>query len=113
MRPKETLLLIAILFSCSEFVQAQNKLAVFDNLIGKTWKAEGQWGDGSIYKQEITFTKHLNGHLIRAKSLGFINEERTKWGERNFGTRVWDKEKQVVTFTENDIFGGQLKAIFF
>ena len=36
-------------------VQAQeNKLAMFDNLVGKVWKADGEWGDGSKFKQEIT-----------------------------------------------------------
>ena len=98
--------LFVLLFMYSITIHAQNKLAMFDNLIGKTWKAEGKWGDGSTFKQEITFTKHINGQLIHANSNGFIDAEKTKWGERNFGTRQWDEEKQIVVFTENDVFGG-------
>jgi len=89
-----------------EKITPENKLNIFENLLDKTWNAEGQWGDGSPFKQEITFYKKLKGQLIIAESFGFVNEAKTEWGPRNFGIRKWDTKSEIITFTEHDSFGG-------
>ncbi|NNF36867.1 MAG: nuclear transport factor 2 family protein [Saprospiraceae bacterium] len=83
-----------------------NQLDGFSPLIGKTWVAEGQWGDGSVFKQEITFSSKLDGKLIMAESDGFIDQSQTGWGHRNHGIRKWNKEKGIIEFWEYDVFGG-------
>lgn len=83
-----------------------NPLDGFSTLKGKTWVAEGEWGDGSVYKQEITFSSQLDGKLIIAESDGFIDQSQTEWGHRNHGIRKWNEEKGIVEFWEYDVFGG-------
>ena len=101
--------LIAVLFfSCiSTLVIGQDsELMIFDNLIGKTWKAEGIWGDGSKFIQEVYFEYDLENTLVTAKSKGFIDKEQTKIGDRNLGIRKFDKESNTIKFWEFDVFGG-------
>lgn len=84
----------------------QNKLSLFDNLIGKTWKAEGKWGDGSKFKQEIEFKYSLDSTLVLTDASGFTNEERTVYGHRNHGIRKYDEQSDTIKFWEFDVFGG-------
>lgn len=84
----------------------QNKLSLFDNLIGKTWKAEGKWGDGSKFKQEIEFKYSLDSTLIVTEALGFTNKEQTVYGPRNHGIRKFDEQSNTIKFWEFDVFGG-------
>lgn len=86
---------------------AQKKqLAIFDPLMGKTWKAEGAWGDGSKFKQEIEFSYSLDSTLIIAESKGFTNMEQTIFGPRNHGIRKFDPQSKSIKFWEFDVFGG-------
>ena len=87
-----------------------DKLAIFDNLIGKTWKADGKWGDGSQFKQETTFQFGLDSMLVVAKSKGFTNREQTVYGSRNHGIRKYDAKTNSIKFWEFDIFGGTTKG---
>lgn len=84
----------------------QNKLSLFDNLIGKTWKAEGKWGDGSKFKQEIEFKYSLDSTVVLTDALGFTNEKRTVYGHRNHGIRKYDEQSNTIKFWEFDVFGG-------
>nr|WP_298789367.1 VOC family protein [uncultured Allomuricauda sp.] len=86
--------------------QGQEPLSVFENLIGKTWFAEGDWGNGTKFKQEITFQYDLEGALVISKSKGFTNQKQTTYGDRNHGIRKFDKESNTIRFWEFDIFGG-------
>ncbi|MEM1321912.1 MAG: nuclear transport factor 2 family protein [Bacteroidota bacterium] len=88
------------------YAQSGTLLSVFDPLIGKTWKAEGRWGDGSVFKQEITFRYGLDKQVVYADAQGFVDEQRTQWGKRNHGIRRWDAQDQVIKFWEFDVFGG-------
>ena len=56
------LILVCIL---TTHIQAQ-ELDGFKPLIGKVWKADGKWGDGSKFKQEIEFSFDLNNSIIIA-----------------------------------------------
>lgn len=103
-------ILVSFFFYNIVLLSAQNKLSAFENLVGKTWKADGQWGDGSTFKQESTFNENIEGQLITVKSNGFINKELTQWGERNFGIRKWDDKKGTIVFTEYDVFGGKTQG---
>lgn len=98
-----------LLFVLPFFIQVdaqQNKLALFDNLIGKTWVAEGSWGDGSKFKQEIEFQYDLGETLVLTKAKGFTNAEQTSYGPRNHGVRKFDAASNSIKFWEFDVFGG-------
>ncbi|WP_353777403.1 hypothetical protein [Winogradskyella sp. 3972H.M.0a.05] len=83
-----------------------SQLSVFDNLVDKTWYAEGKWGDGSAFKQEVTFEYDLGKAIVTAKSKGFVDAEQTKIGDRNLGIRKFDKSSNTIKFWEFDVFGG-------
>ncbi|MEL6945061.1 MAG: hypothetical protein AAFO82_20580, partial [Bacteroidota bacterium] len=102
-----TIKLILLFSFCSFMLNAQESpLAVFDNLLHKSWEAEGTWGDGSKFKQEITFEKGLENHIIITKSKGFTNKEQSEYGWRNHGIRQYDAASKSVKFWEFDVFGG-------
>lgn len=88
----------------------KNKLEIFDNLISKTWKAEGNWGDGSPFFQETAFSYSLDSMLVVVNSIGFTNKEQTKTGLRNHGLRQFDKTSNNILFWEFDVFGGLTKG---
>ncbi len=81
-------------------------MSIFDNLVGKTWQAEGKWGDGSKFKQEITLEYSLDKNLVVTKSKGFTDQEQTKYGDRNHGIRKYDEASKSLKFWEFDVFGG-------
>ncbi|WP_299431897.1 hypothetical protein [uncultured Aquimarina sp.] len=99
------LLLILSIVSISSYSQ-KTDLTIFKNLIGKEWKAEGTWGDGTIFKQETIFMYDLNNSLVIVKSKGFTNKKQTQYGWRNHGIRKFDAETKTIKFWEFDIFGG-------
>lgn len=84
----------------------QNKLDFFDNLIGKTWKAEGTWGDGTKFKQEIELKYSLDSVLVIANAIGYTDKQQTMLGSRNHGIRKFDMETGTIKFWEFDVFGG-------
>lgn len=81
-------------------------MSAFTPLLNKTWKAEGNWGDGSVFKQEVIFEKGLGKNMIIAKSRGFTNQKQTEYGDRNFGIRRYDPNTGEMKFWEFDVFGG-------
>jgi len=99
---------LLIFFSFFYFIAnaQESPLAVFDNLLSKNWKAEGTWGNGSKFKQEITFEKGLKENIIIPKSKGFTNKEQTEYGWRNHGIRQYDAASKGIKFWEFDVFGG-------
>ena len=84
----------------------ENKLKGFDNLVDKTWVANGTWSNGSEFKQEVSFHYELNKTLVITNSKGFIDESQLEYGNRNHGVRQYNAEKDQVEFWEFDIFGG-------
>ncbi len=99
--------MLSLLFAGLLHLQGQeNQLSMFDPFIGKTWSAEGNWGDGSAFKQDITFRYDLNRSLVVAEANGHTNEERTTYGPRNHGLRKYDAQTGTVKFWEFDVFGG-------
>ena len=84
----------------------ENPLAVFNTIIGKKWYAEGNWEDGSKFKQEIIFEYVLDSTLVIAHSKGYTNAEKTQYGNRNHGIRKFDNESEEIKFWEFDSFGG-------
>lgn len=106
------LILLFILIPIIGFGQ-NNELSIFENLVGKTWVAEGSWGDGSKFKQELVFKYSLDSTIVITNAIGFIDKEQTKLGERNHGIRQYDKESDTIKFWEFDVFGGLTKGIVF
>ena len=51
---KNSILILILLISTVTYAQ-KSKLSMFDNLVGKSWKASGNWGDGNKFNQEIKF----------------------------------------------------------
>lgn len=81
-------------------------MQAFENLVGGSWKAEGEWGDGTPFKQHIEFEWGLSQTIIKSKTFGNISTEGNEFGLRNVGIRAWSSEDSVMVFWEFDIFGG-------
>ena len=107
----KTIILI-LLMPIMAFGQS-SELSIFDNLVTKTWKAEGNWGDGSKFIQEIKIDYSLDSTLVIVNSIGFIDKEQTKLGLRNHGIRQFDKVSKSIKFWEFDVFGGLTEGIVF
>ena len=90
-----------------------SQLSIFNNLAGKKWKAEGTWGNGTKFKQEIEINYSLDSAIIITNSKGFIDKEQTKYGLRNHGIRMYDKKSETIKFWEFDVFGGVTEGIVF
>ena len=97
-------------FVCTQLTTYSNNsippLSAFDQVVGKTWRAEGHWSNGQIFKQEITFKKDLSQNLITTESYGFVDQQQTEWGKRNHGIRQWNEDEGKIMFWEFDVFGG-------
>lgn len=96
---------LALLLPSINAQSQNNKLEAFNNLINKTWIAEGKWGDGSLFKQEVYFEYSLKNQIIVAKSKGYTNLKQTEYGLRNHGIRKYDAKLNKVKFWEFDVFG--------
>ena len=83
-----------------------SELSIFDNLVNKAWNAKGKWGDGSQFKQKINFKYSLNKSIILVNTVGFVDKEKTKMGQRNHGIRRFDEKTKTIKFWEFDVFGG-------
>ncbi|WP_223826539.1 VOC family protein [Flagellimonas sp. S3867] len=103
---------LMLLLTLGIFIQGQGQesLSVFENLIGKSWYAEGAWGNGTKFKQEIVFEYDLGGTLVISNAKGFTNQEQTTYGARNHGIRKFHKESNTIEFWEFDVFGGVTKG---
>ncbi|AXT60882.1 hypothetical protein D1816_11170 [Aquimarina sp. AD10] len=105
---------VILLFFVSIKVFSQDsKLSMFGNLVEKTWRAEGNWGDGSKFVQEIKFEYSLDSTLVITNAIGFVDKEQTKLGKRNHGIRQFDKESNSIKFWEFDVFGGLTEGVVF
>ena len=89
----------------------EDKLQGFDNLINKTWIAEGEWPNGLVFKQEVTFSYDLNKTIVIANSKGFTDKDQTEYGNRNHGIRQYNEANDRVEFWEFDVFGGVTTGI--
>ena len=98
-------LILVSVISTNAFAN-DNPLAAFDNLIGRTWTAEGKWGNGSAFKQVATFEYGLNDRIVVVRSQGFTDQAQTKFGDRNHGVRQFDAATETIRFWEFDTFGG-------
>ena len=107
-------LIVLLVLSLTSLFQAsllsQQSLDIFKPLVDKVWYAEGTWGNGSSFKQEVEFSFDLGGQLVIAQSQGFTNMEQTEYGPRNHGIRRYDAETQQILFVEYDVFGGVTKG---
>ena len=104
-------LFLAILFLTSHPVFSQSinpPLSAFENLIGDTWKANGAWGDGSVFEQKVTFESGLSGNLIKTKTWGNVSHTGYEFGLRSEGVRFWNSSDSVLTFFEFDVFGSAI-----
>ncbi len=77
----------------------------FAPLVGKTWRAQGSWGNGDPFQQEVRFHWDLEDAAVIAQSNGFIDRTNKTWGQRNHGIRYWNKREGKLQFAEYDIFG--------
>ena len=88
----------------------EHELSIFENLVGKTWKAEGNWGDGSKFFQEIDVRYSMDKSIVVLESIGFIDKDQTQIGLRNHGIRQYDSASKSIRFWEYDVFGGLTKG---
>ena len=85
--------------------------SVFSDLAGKTWIANGQWGDGNPFKQEITFALDLDNSLVRTHTMGFVDSKQSSWGKRAHGIRRYDTQTRKYHFMEFDVFGNLTEGL--
>lgn len=98
--------IIFLLFLAPMLVKAQDHpLAIFKPLENYIWSAEGTWGDGSKFKQDITLEFSLDDKIVKVESMGFTNMEQTAFGPRNHGIRQYDEKSGKIKFWEFDVFG--------
>lgn len=102
---KNIVVYLILLISIQTYSQ-KSKLSIFDNLVAKTWKAEGNWENGSKFKQEIKIWYSLDSTIVITNAIGFIDKEQTKLGLRNHGIRQFDGPSGSIKFWEFDVFGG-------
>lgn len=102
---KNNFCILSLLLFYSFCLSQQNKLKVFQPLIGKTWIAKTDWQNGKQFKLEMTYIYSLDSTIVIANSKGFIDKEQTKFSDRNHGIRQWDKETRTIKFWEFDVFG--------
>ena len=107
-----TILLVFICFPFVLFAQ-ENPLSIFSPLVGANWKAEGKWGDGSIFKQEVEYRFDLNQQIVIANSKGFTDAKKENYGPRNHGIRQYDASSKTIVFWEFDVFGGRTEGHVF
>lgn len=84
----------------------ENPLVVFEPFMEKEWSAEGKWGDGSVFKQELFVKYSLDSTLVLVHSKGFTNQDQSTYGDRNHGIRRFDAASNQLVFYEFDVFGG-------
>ena len=89
----------------------EGPLDIFKALEGSVWSAEGKWGDGSSFKQDVSYEFALNNTIVIAHSMGYTNREQTEFGPRNHGIRQYDETENVIRFWEFDVFGGVTQGI--
>ena len=100
------LILLTLVLTCTH-LQGQNEVTdLFAPLLGHSWRASGQWGDGSPFYQEIRFETNLEGQMVVAYSNGYVDQDQSVKGERNIGLRRWDSAQGKFLFWEYDVFGG-------
>ena len=91
-------------------ITQNNKLDGFNNLVNKTWVAEGKWADSSPFKQEVSYVYDLNKAIVIANSNGFTDQKHSESGKRNHGIRRYNTKKDQIEFWEFDVFGGLTKG---
>lgn len=101
-------LLLVGLFPLS--AQENTPLKAFAPLLNKTWRAEGTWGNGSAFKQEITFKIALDSSLITTETIGFLDPEQNNYGHRSHGIRKYDAKSGRLRFWEFDIDGNTTRG---
>lgn len=101
------LLLIVFNFTKSQDIKV---ITAFDPLIDHTWEITGKWVNGLEFRQELTLKKEASGTIITVNTKGFLNEEQTEWGPRNYGIRQIDAATGKMMFYEFDSFGQMTKG---
>jgi len=81
-------------------------LDAFNGLVGGRWHAEGSWGNGQKFIQEIEFRWDLGETIVIAESYGPVEPGSEELTHRNHGVRAWFPEKERAWFWEFDVFGG-------
>ncbi|MEL6303818.1 MAG: VOC family protein [Bacteroidota bacterium] len=103
-------LLLSFLFSILVLQGQEKPLALFEPLMEKEWSAEGKWGDGSLFKQEIQLAYSLDSMLVMVRSKGFTDSEQRQYGHRNHGIRRFDAQAKQLMFYEFDVFGNMTQG---
>ena len=105
MRPFKNIQLLLFLIPFLTLGQ-ENPLDIFKPLQNHVWYAEGKWGDGGDFKQQISLELSLDDKIVTVQSKGFTDKEQTVFGLRNHGIRHYDQESKQIKFWEFDVFGG-------
>ncbi len=94
-------------------ISQKSELLSFNNLVGKTWRAEGEWGDGTKFIQEIRFEYSLDSTLIITNTRGPIDKNSNNLSPRSHGIRQYDKNTNSINFWEFDRSGVVTKGTVF
>lgn len=107
---KNTVCFLCFILMSVTITAQNNALLGFENLVNKTWFADGEWSNGTKFKQEVSYTFDLNRTIVITNSKGFVNQEQTKFGNRNHGIRQYNSKTKTIEFWEFDVFGDLTKG---
>lgn len=97
---------ILVLFLLPIIGFSQSKLEEgFDNLVNKTWFAEGTWESGTPFFQEITLKYGLNKRIVITDTKSIVNDTYKRYSDSAHGIRKYNEEKDEVEFWEFDFYG--------
>ncbi|MFC3122170.1 hypothetical protein [Agaribacter flavus] len=88
-----------------------NPLDAFKYMASSTWKAEGKWKSGAVFKQEVSYRFELSDKIVIAETKGFTDKDQTTFGLRNHGVRKYDAESNKIKFWEFDVFNGLTEGL--
>lgn len=106
----EKFVFIITLLICQSLLAQDGELAIFENLAGSTWVAEGKQLGGHDGKTVKEISLGLDGKIV--KVLTYTTDPKTlEFGLRNEGIRIFNSSTQAIEFYEFDKHGGVSKGV--
>lgn len=101
---------ILTLIAYQSLLAQSDELAIFKNLAGSTWIAEGKQLGGHQGKTVKEISLGLDGEIV--KVLTYTTDPKTlEFGLRNEGVRIFNSSTKTIEFYEFDKLGGVSKGV--
>ena len=87
------------------FAQGNIMLMPFEPLMNAEWKAEGNWKNGSPFKQEVTYSWSADEASVNMTTKNYLDTTFTDFGKFSEGVHTWDTVSNSIKFKVTDIHG--------